>query len=125
MDLFLERHLDWLKESGDEAFDWEDIFENKKLVGKVVELGDGPIIGMFTKQINKWLSPKIPDNVKEELHQVFDKVIGKNYNEALVELSDVAVVILENREVDPKYMPWINIAIEIYKGIVLGIMPKE
>lgn len=116
MELFRENDLKWLKEKGDDAWNWEEII--KGVPGKVAELGDGPVIGVFTKQLNKWLSPQIPDSAKEELHDVFDSVMEGNYNEALAGLADVAVAVMDNFEISEKIKPWINLALELYKGII-------
>jgi len=116
MDLFLQKHLDWIKQEGDKALDWEKII--KGFGGKIAESGDGLVIGLFSKQINKWLSPQLPDEVKAELHEVFDSVIEKDYKEALMELADVAEWIIENTEINEKLKPWLLMVINIYEGVI-------
>ena len=116
MDLFRDKDLKWIKEKGDEAWDWEVII--KGIPGKIAEMGDGPAIGLFTKQLNKWLSPQLSDEIKKELHDVFDFVIEENYMTALLELSDVGEVLIEKEEVPAKLKPWLLAILEIYKGVI-------
>ena len=119
MELFRKEDLKWIKEKGDDSFNWEEII--KGIPGKIAEMGDGPIIGMFTNQLNKWLSPQLEDGLKAELHDVFDEVIAGNYKLALTELSDVATVAVDEYVDNEKIKPWILIAIEIYRGIILQL----
>lgn len=116
MELFREKDLEWLKEKGDSAWDWSEII--KGVPGKIAEMGDGPVIGLFTKQLNKWLSPQLEDEIKKELHDVFDGVIAENYELALTELSDVAEVLINEFNVNDKLRPWLLAILEIYKGII-------
>lgn len=116
MELFRDVDLKWLKEKGDDAWNWEEII--KGIPGKVAELGDGPAIGIFTKQLNKWLSPQVPDSIKDDIHEVFDMVIAEEYQKALLELADVAEAILDEVDLSEKIKPWISLALELYKGII-------
>ena len=120
MELFREQDLDWLKSKGDEALDWESIF--KGLGGKIAEAGDGLVISLFTKQLNKWVSPKLSDEIKQELHDVFDRVMEKDYENALVELADVGEIFINSDKVSDKVRPWLLAFIEIYKGIIVQLV---
>ena len=116
MDLFRTKDLDWIKEKGDAALDWDKII--KGWGGNIAEAGDGIVIGLFSKQVNKWLSPQLDDSLKQELHDVFDKVIASDYKEALIELSDVGVYLANHEKIPVKLKPWLSAFIEIYKGII-------
>jgi len=118
MDLFREIDLKWLKEKGDEALDWDVIL--KGFGGKIAEAGDGLVISLFTKQLNKWLSPQISEEIKKELHDVFDKVMGNDYESALLELSDVGAILIT--KVNDKLRPWLLVLIEIYKGVIVQLI---
>jgi hypothetical protein len=113
MDLLKKEHLKWLQEKGDDAIDFND-----SLAGRIAEAADGLVISLFAGQLNKWLTPKVPDNVKEQLHDVFDNVIVSDYQKSLIELADVIEVIIENNEIEPNLKPWLLALIEIYKGVV-------
>ena len=120
MDLFRKQDLEWIKEQGDAALNWEDIL--KGFGGKIAEAGDGLAISLFTKQLNKWLSPQLSDEIKAELHDVFDKVMEKDYQDALVELADVGELLIENEKISDKLRPWLSAFIEIYKGIIVQLV---
>jgi hypothetical protein len=113
IDLLRKSDLDWLQKKGDEALKF-----NETLGGRIAEAADGLLIALFVSQLNKFLTPKIPDNVKVELHDVFDNVVTASYQNALIELSDVVEKIIENNDIDSKLKPWLLAIVEIYKGII-------
>ena len=116
MDLLRKEDINWLKEKGDIAINFNEVLGG--FAGKIAEAGDSLVIGMFANQINKWLSPKIAENVKFEAQQVFDKIIDGDYEKALIELSDIITAVIANKDINSKFRPWILMIIEIYKGII-------
>jgi hypothetical protein len=120
MDLFRKKDLEWLKEKGDEALNWDEILSG--IGGKLTEAADGLVIVLFAKQLNKWLSAQLEDHIKKELHDVFDAIIQEDYKNALIQLADIGEFYKESDKVSEKLKPWLNVMIEIYRGVVAQIM---
>lgn len=121
MDFFRDIDRKWIKENADNALNFKEIIKNK-LIGAAIEISDGFIFGEAADQVNRVLTPRVQDNIKIELHEVFDKVQEGDYKTALIELTDVGRKIAENKEVSIKALYWIELSISMVKAIISELM---
>lgn len=54
----------------------------------LIEMLDGPAATISLKIANNIVSPKIPDSLKNESHEVMDEIMSKDYDNAVSSLSE-------------------------------------
>lgn len=78
LDLFLKNHIEWGAKEVDRFVE----FDNKTILTRVIEAVDGPGAKIGLNQINKYVSPLIPDELKVPIHAALDDVIAGETAEA-------------------------------------------
>ena len=66
MELLLKNHIEFGAKFIDKAYEFDNV---------VAEAADGPVAKFSLVQTSKFLSPKIEDDIKKEVHDVMDSII--------------------------------------------------
>lgn len=91
----------------------------KKGAGDVI---DGPVFKFAFKQINKAVSPKIPDEYKVPFQEALDEVLQGNFDDAGAEAIDlVKELVADWKDLKPAVKDIVNGLLDIAKGALAGI----
>jgi hypothetical protein len=106
MDLFLEKHI----ENG------AKILDDFTFKGGFVDSFDGPLYKLVLNQLNKAISPKIPDGYKPDFHETLDRVFEKDWDDAGAEAIDIVKTVVSEFDIDESIQSIITGLLDVIKG---------
>jgi hypothetical protein len=86
-----------------------------------VDTFDGPAYGFVLKQINKAISPRIPDEFKPEFHEAMDKVIAEDWDDAGAEAIDIVKQIVGKFNIEDSIKTIITGLLDVLKGALADL----
>jgi len=111
-----ESHIKW-------GIDTIDDFTHFGMIGEAVER---PVLSIAFNQLNKFVSPKVPDDFKTEIHEALDKVVEGNYPAAVDEAFDVVQLAVEKiKKLDPVVREIAEALLKVIEAALVGLIEKK
>ena len=115
--LLLDSHIDFASEKLDALKDFKNI---------VWETLDGHLIKMGLKQLNKAVSPYVPDEYKPDIHEALTAIVNEDYGEAAENGIEVLELALENmKKLPPVVKEIASGLLEIIKATVVALIEDK
>ena len=82
---------------------------------------DGPVSKFTLKQVNKYASGHVPDDLKPDLQDVFNEILEKDFDDAGAELTDVIGDLVADANLKPGVKDLIIGALSLVKGAIASL----
>ena len=91
-DLLRKQDIDYLIDGVDLL---TDKIKSKGIGATIIEIAERPASRLVFNQLNKTVSPLVPEYIKDNIHEAFDKLAEKDYLGAAEAIATVPVEIIE------------------------------
>jgi len=114
--LFLKEHINWGAEKVDDFLKFKNV---------ILEAVDRPAAKFTFRQLNKVVSPYIPDEYKPQIQGALTSVINKEYPDAVKDAIDLINELIEDIEKLPDVIKELAKGLlEIIKAAIVSMIEK-